>query len=90
MKKFIIEREFPGAGDMTEEELQSVSKTSNSAISVLGKSYKWIESYVTQDKIYCVHEADSEDVIREHSSCASFPVDRIEEVKTIIGPATAY
>lgn len=89
MKKFIIERELPGAGDMTEEELQAISKTSVSVISVLGKPYKWLESYVTKDKIYCIHEAESEDVIREHSSCSSFPVNKVEEIKVIISPATA-
>lgn len=89
MKKFIIERELPGAGNMTVEELQSISKTSVSVIAVIGKPYKWVESYVTQDKIYCVHEAESEDIIREHSNCASFPVDKVEEVKVIINPTTA-
>lgn len=89
MKKFIIEREMPGAGDMTAEELQAISKTSVSVVSVLGKPYNWVESYVTKDKIYCVHEAESEDVIREHSNCASFPVNKVEEVKAIISPATA-
>ena len=89
MKKFIIEREIPGAGNMTAEELQAISKTSNSVISVLGKPYKWIESYVTNDKIYCIHEAESEDVIREHASCASIPANKVEEVKVIISPSTA-
>ena len=74
---------------MTAEELQAISKTSVSVISVLGKPYKWVESYVTNDKIYCIHEAESEEVIREHASCASFPVTRIEEIKSIISPATA-
>lgn len=89
MKKFIIERELPGAGDMTTEELQAISKTSNSVISVLGKPYNWVESYVTKDKIYCIHEAESEDIIREHSSCANFPANKIEEVKVVISPASA-
>ena len=89
MKKFIIEREMPGAGNMTAEELKAASKTSNSAIAVLGKPYKWIESYVTQDKIYCVHEAESEEVIKEHASCANFPADRVEEVIVMIDPRTA-
>ena len=74
---------------MTSEELQAISKTSNSVISVLGKPYKWVESYVTNDKIYCIHEAESEDVIREHANCASIPANKIEEVKVIINPATA-
>jgi len=89
MKKFIIERELPGAGNMTAEELQAISKTSVSVIAVLGKPYKWVESYVTKDKIYCVHEAESEDVIREHSNCANFPANSIEEINVIISPATA-
>ena len=89
MKKFIIERELSGAGNMTAEELQALSKTSVSVISVLGKPYKWVESYVTRDKIYCIHEAESEEVIREHSNCASFPVNAIEEIRIIINPATA-
>lgn len=89
MKKFIIEREMPGAGNMTTEELQIASQTSNSAIAALGKPYKWIESYVTQNKVYCIHEAENEEVIREHASCAGFPADRIEEIKEMIGPETA-
>ena len=89
MKRFIIIRDLPGAGNLKAEELQAISKTSVSVVSVLGKPYKWVESYVTQDKIYCVHEAESEAVIREHSSCANFPVTTVEEVKAVIGPATA-
>ena len=89
MKKFIIERELPGAGNMTAEELQAISKTSVSVISVLDKPYKWVESYITRDKIYCIHEAESEDVIREHANCADFPANEIEEIKAIISPATA-
>jgi hypothetical protein len=89
MKKFIIERQLPGAGNMTPEELTELSKTSNAVISVLGKPYKWIESFVTEDKIYCIHEAESEAVIREHAKCGSFPINTVEEIKTVIGPATA-
>ena len=89
MKKFIIERSIPGAGNMTAEELQSLSKTSVAVIAVLGKPYRWIESFVTQDKIYCIHEAENEEAIREHANCGSFPVDRIGEVRAVIHPATA-
>ena len=74
---------------MTSEELQAISKTSNSVISVLGKPYKWVESYVTNDKIYCIHEAESEDVIMEHANCASIPANKVAEVKVIISPSTA-
>jgi len=89
MKKFIIERKLPGAGNLTAEELSDMSKTSMGVIRVLGKPYFWVESYITEDKIYCIHEAESENDIREHASCASFPVNSIEEIKAIIGPATA-
>jgi len=89
MKKFIVERKLPGAGKLTAEELQAISKTSNAVISLLGKPYTWVESFVTDDKIYCIHEAESEDVIREHARCGNFPADIVEEVRTVIGPATA-
>ena len=89
MKKFIIERKLPGAGNMTEEELQAISKTSVDVITVLGKPYKWIESFVTEDKLYCIHEAEDENAIREHAKCGNFPVNKIEEIKTIIDPTTA-
>ena len=89
MKKFIVERKLPGAGNMTAEELQAISKTSNAVIQILGKPYKWIESFVTEDKIYCIHEAESEDAIREHAKCGDFPVNTVEEIKIVINPATA-
>ena len=89
MKKFIVERKLPGAGNMTVEELQAISKTSNAVITILGKPYKWIQSFVTDDKIYCIHEAESEDAIREHAKCGNFPVHKIEEIKAIFDPTTA-
>lgn len=88
MKRFIIERKLPGAGKMTAEELQALSKTSNAVISVLGRPYVWIQSFVTEDKIYCIHEAVSEDDIREHAKCGDFPLNTIEEIKVIIDPST--
>ena len=89
MKKFIVERKLPGAGNMTVEELQAISKTSNAVIIILGKPYKWIQSFVTEDKIYCIHEAENEDAIREHAKCGNFPVHKIEEIKAIFDPTTA-
>ena len=89
MKKFIIERKLPGAGNMTTEELQALSKTSNAVISILGKPYKWLQSFVTEDTIYCIHEAESEKDIREHAKCGDFPIHTIEEIKTVIDPTTA-
>lgn len=89
MKKFIVERKLPGAGNMTPEELQEISKTSVAVISILGKPYTWIQSFVTEDKIYCIHEAENEEAIREHSKCGNFPVHTIEEIKAVIDPSTA-
>jgi hypothetical protein len=88
MKKFIVERKLPGAGNMTEEELQAISNTSNAVITVLGKPYKWIQSFVTEDMIYCIHEAEDENAIREHARCGNFPVNKIEEIKAVIDPTT--
>ena len=73
MKTFIVERNLPGAGNMTPEELQAISKTSNAVITILGKPYKWIHSYVTENKIYCIHEAESEKEILEHAQLWRFP-----------------
>jgi len=89
MKRFIIERKLPGAGNMTTEELEAISKTSVAVISVLGRPYHWIQSFVTENKIYCIHEAENEEDIHEHAKCGDFPLTTIEEIKAIIGPATA-
>ena len=89
MKKFIIERNLPGAGNLTQEELEAISRTSVAVITVLGKPYNWIQSFVTEDKIYCIHEAENEEDIREHAKCGNFPVNRIEEIKVTIDPTTA-
>lgn len=89
MKKFVIERDLPGAGDLTPKQLQAISQTSCAVVNDLGKPYHWIQSYVTKDKIYCIHIAESEDVIREHASKGGFPVTSIAEVKSVIDPTTA-
>jgi Nickel responsive protein SCO4226-like len=89
MKKFIVERKLPGAGTLTPEELQEISKTSNAVISVMGKPYRWTQSFVTEDKIYCIHEAENENDIRQHAKCGDFPVHNIEEIKAVIDPSTA-
>lgn len=89
MKKFVVERNLPGAGNLTPEELQAISQTSCDAISQLGKPYHWIQSFITGDKIYCIHIAESEEVIREHARLGKFPVNTIAEVKAIIDPLTS-
>jgi len=88
MKKFVVERILPGAGNLTQEELQAISAASLEAIKKLGKPYYWIQSFVTEDKIYCIHIAESEEVVREHSRLGKFPVNTISEVKTVIDPLT--
>jgi len=89
MPKYVIEREIPGAGNMSPEELQGVSLKSCSVLQNLGPQIQWLESYVTPDKIYCVYIAPSEDMIRAHAQQGGFPANRISEVKTIIDPTTA-
>ena len=89
MPKYVIEREIPGVGNSPAEALQAVSQTSCSVLKELGPQIQWLESYVTDDKIYCVYIAPNEDVIREHATRGGFPANRISEVKTIIDPTTA-
>ncbi len=89
MKKFVVERHLPGAGNLTPEELQAISQKSCEVIGDLGKPYHWIQSFVTDDKIYCIHIAESEGVIREHARLGKFPINTVTEVKTIIDPLTA-
>jgi len=86
MKKFIVERNLPGAGNLTPEELQIISESSCDAIAHFGKHYHWIESFVTNDRIYCVHIAESEAAVREHAKLANIPINTINEVITIIDP----
>jgi len=89
MKKFIIERNLPGAGNLSAEELQAISQVSCSVVSQLGNSYQWVESYVTGDKLYCVHLAENEEAIREHARLGNFPINTVAEVKTVINPLTS-
>ena len=86
MKKFVIERNLPGAENLSSEELQAFSKTSCEAITQLGKPYHWIQSFIATDKIYCIHIAESKDVIKEHAGLGKFPINTISEVKAIIDP----
>jgi hypothetical protein len=88
MPKFLIERELPGAGELSSEELRDISRQSNKIIAELGPEIRWIESYVTDDKLYCVYIAPDEDVIYEHGRCGGFPVTHIGRVASIIDPAT--
>ncbi|NVD41415.1 DUF4242 domain-containing protein [Ensifer sp. HO-A22] len=89
MPTFIIERDVPGADKLSQDDLCAISAKSNAVVADLGVPYTWITSYVAGDKIYCVHEAPSADVIREHAERGGFPANRITEVAAVIGPSTA-
>lgn len=89
MPKFIIEREIPNAGALTADELQGISQKSCAILRDMGPKIQWLESYVTDDKIYCVYIAPDEATIREHAEQGSFPANRISRIKTVIDPTTA-
>ena len=89
MPKYVIERDLPGAGDLTPEQLKAVSQKSCGVLRDLGPSIQWVHSYVTQDKIYCIYNARSQEIVREHAEQGGFPANRISEVVTIIDPVTA-
>ncbi len=89
MTRFLIEREIPGASNLTREELAAISQTSNEAVASLGVPYTWVTSYVAGDKIYCVHEATDSETIREHARRGGFPADLVSEVADEFGPQTA-
>ena len=89
MHKYVIERELPGAGSLSAETLQGISQKSCGVLKELGPEIQWVESYVTDDKIYCVYLAPNEDMIREHAKRGGFPANRISAVRTIIDPTTA-
>lgn len=89
MPKFVIEREIPGTGSMSGDELQGASAKSCSVLNQLGADIQWIHSYVTDDKIYCVYTAPNAELIEEHARESGFPANRISEVKAIIDPTRA-
>ena len=89
MPKYVIERELPGAGKLSAEELQGISQKSCGVLRELGPEINWVESYVTDDKIYCVYLAPNAQLIREHAEKGGFPANRISEVRAVIDPTTA-
>jgi len=89
MPKYVIEREIPGAGDLSPEELQGISQKSCSVLRELGPEINWVHSYVTGDKIYCVYIAPNEELVRKHAEQGGFPANRVSEVTTVIDPTTA-
>ena len=88
MPKYLIEREIPGAGTLSPQQLQAISQKSCSVLNTLGSQIQWLHSYVGDDKIYCVYIAPHEEMIREHARQGGFPANRISEVKAIIDPTT--
>jgi len=89
MPKYVIERDIPGAGQLTPDQLQGISQKSCGVLKGLGPQIQWLHSYVTGDKIYCVYTAPNQEMIKEHAKQGGFPANRISEVKTMISPSTA-
>ncbi|MEI7734599.1 MAG: DUF4242 domain-containing protein [Ferruginibacter sp.] len=89
MKTYLIERDIPGAGKFTPEQLKAISQTSCTVLKEMGPKIEWLQSYVTGDKIFCVYRAESEELIREHAKKGGFPANVITEIGTVISPATA-
>jgi len=89
MPKYVIERELPGVGGWSADQLKSASQTSCSVLNELGPEIAWLHSYVTDDKIYCVYDAVNADLVREHAARAGFPANSVSEIKVMIDPSTA-
>ena len=89
MPKFVIERDLPGAGQLTADQLQAISQQSCGVLRELGPQIQWVHSYVTDDKVYCIYIAPTAELVRKHAEQGGFPANRISEVRTVIDPTTA-
>lgn len=89
MPKYVIERELPGAGKLSKDQLHAISQKSCGVLSNLGPQIQWLHSYVTDDKIYCVYIAPNEDMVREHAKQGGFPANKVSAIRTVIDPTTA-
>ena len=89
MPKYVIEREIPGAGNLTAEQLKGISQTSCGVLSKMGPEIQWVQSYVTTDKIYCIYIAPNEEMVREHAKQGGFPANSVSRVTAIIDPTTS-
>ena len=89
MPKYLIERDLPGAGKLSPSDLTGISRKSCEVLQALGPDIQWVQSYVTDDRIYCVYIAPDAEIIREHARCGGFPANRISEVRSGIDPTTA-
>ena len=88
MHRYLIERELPGAGNLSDEEVSSITKTSNEVLASMAGRAQWVQSYVSDDAITCVYIADSPEAVREHASAGGFPVTQIREISRVIDPMT--
>jgi hypothetical protein len=89
MPRYVIERELPGAGKLSQQDLVGISQKSCGVLDKLGPSIQWVESFVTENKIYCIYQAENKALVLQHADMGGFPANRIEEVSTVINPATA-
>ena len=89
MPKYVIERDIPGAGNLSPEQLKAISQTSCGVLSKMGSQIQWVHSYVTTDKIYCIYNAPNEEIVREHAMQGGFPANSVSRVAAIIDPTTA-
>ncbi len=89
MPQYVIEREIPGAGDLSGDDLKGISQKSCGVLKGMGTGIEWVHSYVTGDKVFCIYNADNEDLIKQHAETGGFPANNICEVKNVISPKTA-
>ncbi len=89
MPKYVIERDIPGAGKLSSQELKAISQKSCGVLSKMGPQIQWLQSYVTGDKVYCVYIAPNEEMVRDHAQQGGFPANRVSEVASVIDPTTA-
>lgn len=89
MPQYLIERNIPGAGNLSSADLKAISQKSCAVLNTLGPQIQWVHSYVTGDQIYCVYRAPNEEMVREHARLGGFPADKVSEIKVVIDPTTA-
>ncbi len=89
MPKYVVEREIPGAGKLSPQELQAIAQKSCEVLRQMGPQIQWVQSYVTDDKIYCVYIAPDEEAVRKHAQQGGFPANRVSEIRSVIDPTTA-
>jgi hypothetical protein len=88
MKKYVIERDMPGIGRLMREQFRAAAQKSNSVLAELGPGIQWVESYVTEDKVYCVYLAQDESIVRRHAQMSGFPANKVTEVKRVMDPTS--